>query len=326
MAFRLEIRLKNELVDADGAGIRRKARGYFGFKVDDVRVIRVLTVDAHLGPEQLEQIRTGIFTNPVTEESSYSPIAREFDWLIWVGFRPGVRDTAGSTAGEAVEDLLGIEFKPGEAIYISRLYEIIGGINEQQVHKIASDLLANEVIQQWKIFSRDDWRPDEGIGLLVPKVILDHEPEVSTISIGSNEELKRISDERNLALQERDIPVIRAYFLRKEIQDERKKVGLDLPTDIELEYISQARSDHCNHNTFRGLFKYHDLYTGEREIVDSLFKSCIEDPTLKIKEKKDWVISVLWDNAGVGRFDNDHYYVITGETHNSPSNMEAYGG
>ena len=38
------------------------------------------------------------------------------------------------------------------------------------------------------------------------------------------------------------------------------------------------------------------------------------------------MISVLWDNAGAGRFDDDHYYVITGETHNSPSNMEAYGG
>jgi phosphoribosylformylglycinamidine (FGAM) synthase-like enzyme len=38
------------------------------------------------------------------------------------------------------------------------------------------------------------------------------------------------------------------------------------------------------------------------------------------------VVSVLWDNAGAARFDDDHYYVITGETHNSPSNMEAYGG
>ena len=245
MAFRLEIRLKDELADADGAGIRRKAKGYFGFKVDHIRVIRVLTVDAELRPEQLEQVRTEIFTNPVTEESSYSPIAGEFDWLIWVGFRPGVRDTAGSTAGEAVEDLLGIEFKPGEAIYTSRLYEISGGLDEQQVHKIAGDLLANEVIQQWKIFSREDWEPDEGIGLLVPKVILDHEPEVSTISIRSDEELKRISDERNLALQERDIPVIRAYFMREEIQEERKEVGLDLPTDVELEYFFFYVRENC---------------------------------------------------------------------------------
>ena len=181
---------------------------------------------------------------------------------------------------------LGIEFKPGEAIYTSRLYEIRGDLDEPQVHRIAGDLLANEVIQQWKIFSRDDWRPDEGIGLLVPKVILDHEPQVSTISIQSDGELKRISDERNLALQERDIPVIRAYFLREEIQEERKKAGLDLPTDIELEYISQARSDHCNHNTFRGFFRYRDLSTGERETVDNLFKSCIENPTLKIKDRK----------------------------------------
>ncbi|MBU2498126.1 MAG: phosphoribosylformylglycinamidine synthase, partial [Proteobacteria bacterium] len=36
--------------------------------------------------------------------------------------------------------------------------------------------------------------------------------------------------------------------------------------------------------------------------------------------------SVLWDNAGVARFDHENCYVITGETHNSPSNMEAYGG
>ncbi|MBC8420185.1 MAG: phosphoribosylformylglycinamidine synthase subunit PurS [Desulfobacterales bacterium] len=326
MAFRLEIRLRKELADAEGMGIRRKAREYFGFGVDDIRVIRVLTTDAHLEPDQLEQIRTEIFTNPVTEVSSYSPVAVDFDWLIWIGFRPGVRDTAGSTASEAVQDLLGIKFKPGEAIYTSRLYEIRGELEKQQVHQIASDLLANEVIQQWRIFSRDDWRPDVGIGFLVPKVILDHAPEVNTISIRSDEELKQISLERNLALQERDIPVIRTYFLREDVQNEREKVGLDLPTDVELEYISQARSDHCNHNTFRGLFRYHDLFTGEQETVDSLFKTCIEAPTLKIKEEKSWVISVLWDNAGVGQFDDDHYYVITGETHNSPSNMEAYGG
>ena len=38
------------------------------------------------------------------------------------------------------------------------------------------------------------------------------------------------------------------------------------------------------------------------------------------------MVSVLWDNAGVARFDERHHYVITAETHNSPSNMEPYGG
>jgi len=326
MASRLEIRLKKEITDAEGAGLRRKAREYLGFEVKDIRVIRVLTIDADLHTDQLEQIRTNIFTNPVTEESSYTPLPEDFDWLIWIGYRPGVRDTAGSTAAEAIQDFLGITFTADQAVYTSKLYEISGNLTEQQVHKIATELLANDLIQQWKIYSRNDWRPQQGTGILVPRVILDHEPRASTISIESDQELRRISLARNLALQDRDIPVIRQYFLREDVNADRKKVGLDLPTDVELEYISQARSDHCNHNTFRGLFRYHDLATGHREIVDNLFKSCIEAPTLKIKEEKDWVISVLWDNAGVGRFDDNYYYVITGETHNSPSNMEAYGG
>ena len=326
MVSRLEIRLKNELTDAEGMAARRKSREYFGFEVNDIRVIRVLTIDADINKAQLERIRTEIFTNPVTEKSSYSPMAADFDWIIWIGFRPGVRDTAGSTAAEAIEDLLRIKFKTDQAVYTSKLYEIRGKLDRKEVQRIAGDLMANDIVQQWKVFSVDEWHKEEGIGLHLPKVILDHEPHVNTIPIESNEGLKQISHERNLALQERDIPVIRQYFLREDVLEDRKRVGLDLPTDVELEYISQARSDHCNHNTFGGLFRYHDLGTGIREIEDNLFKTCIEAPTLKLMKEKDWVVSVLWDNAGVGRFDNDHYYVITGETHNSPSNMEAYGG
>ena len=326
MVYRLEIALKESLIDAEGAGIKRKARDYFGFNVEGIRVIRVLTIDAALSEAQVEMARTQIFTNPVTEVSSFKPLAADFDWLIWVGYRPGVRDTLGSTAVEAIEDLLKIAFKSNEGIYTSKIYVMRGKLSEDQAQTVAQEILANDIIQQWKVYSADQWDRDKGIGVVVPKVILDHTPQVSTIAVGSDEELKKISMERNLALQERDIPIIRAYFLRDEIKAERLKHGLSLPTDVELEYISQARSDHCNHNTFKGLFRYRDLSTGQKAVVDNLFKTCIEDPTLKIQEQKDWVVSVLWDNAGVARFDRDHYYVITGETHNSPSNMEAYGG
>ncbi|MEE9612789.1 MAG: AIR synthase-related protein [Desulfatiglandales bacterium] len=326
MVSRLEISLKKELMDAEGANIRQKAQDYFGLETEDIRVIRILTIDADLEEPQLDLLRTHIITNPVTEESSFSPMARDFDWLIWVGFRPGVRDTGGSTAVEAIEDLLKAKLGPDEAVYTSKIYVIKGRLSEDQAQAIAREILANGIIQQWRIYSKEKWDPEEGIGFIVPKVVLDHDPQVSTIAIGSDEELRRISMERNLALQENDVPVIRQYFLRDDILVHREKYGLKLPTDVELEYISQARSDHCNHNTFKGVFRYHDLSNGHRETVDNLFKSCIEAPTLKIKEQKDWVVSVLWDNAGVARFDDHHNYVITGETHNSPSNMEAYGG
>jgi phosphoribosylformylglycinamidine synthase len=194
------------------------------------------------------------------------------------------------------------------------------------VEGIAKQLLANDLIQQWRVYSGDEWNSEEGIGIIIPKVRLAHQPSVETLSISSDAELERLSLERNLALHPRDIPVIRSYFLQPGVRDGRSKFGLSDPTDVELEYISQARSDHCNHNTFQGKFYYHDLSTGEQKVVDNLFKTCIEAPTLRLQKEKDWVISVLWDNAGVARFDQDTYYVITGETHNSPSNMEAYGG
>jgi len=326
MPARLEIRLKPELIDAEGMGISRKASAYFGLNVDDTRVIRVLTIDADLSTDQLEMIRTEIFTNPVTEESSFLPMADNFDWIIWVGLRPGVRDPAGSTAVEAIEDLSGIRLNQDESVYTSRIYQIRGDLKKKDVETIVREILANDIIQQWKIYRMDEWDDTKGIGTNIPRVVLNNQPHIGTFPIKSRDELKRLSIERSLALHESDIPVIQEYFLQKDVLLKRKAVGLDLPTDVELEYISQARSDHCNHNTFKGLFRYHDMATNHKEIVDNLFKTCIESPTLEIKEKKDWVISVLWDNAGVGRLDENYYYVITGETHNSPSNMEAYGG
>ncbi len=327
MPHRLEIALKPHLVDAEGEGVKHKALNYFNIKVEDVRTVNVLTLDLHLSPVQLNKIRAEIFTNPVIQVSSYEPLPVDFDWIIWVGFRPGVRDNPGSTAREAIEDLFGQTLPENAAIYTSKRYCLKGpALTADDVDAIAGELLANGIIQQWKIYSKSDWDPKIGVGFIVPKVRLNHTPTVTTISIDSDSSLKRISTERNLALNPNDIPIVRDYFLQPEIKAARAAAGLSDPTDIELEYISQARSDHCNHNTFRGMFDYVDLDTGEARAVDNLFKTFIEAPTLALQKQKPWVVSVLWDNAGAGRFDADHFYTITGETHNSPSNMEAYGG
>jgi len=327
MPSRIEITLKPELIDAEGQGLRNKARDYFDLEAEDIRTVHIVTIDAALEADQLSKVRDEIFTNPVTQISSLDPLPVDFDWIIWTGFRPGVRDNAGATAVEAMEDLLGIKFKPDEAAYTSKRYCLKGdGLTRAGVEMIAKELLANDIIQQWKIFDRTNWDTENGVGFIIPKVRLDHTPTVTVIPVGSDAALERISDARNLALNPNDIPTIRNYFLSPEVKTARAAVGLSDPTDVELEYISQGRSDHCNHNTFQGLFRYSDQSAHVEETVDNLFKTCIQTPTLALKEKKDWVMSVLWDNAGVGRFDDNHYYVITGETHNSPSNMEAYGG
>lgn len=327
MPARLEIMLRPELPDAEGESIRRKAKEYFGLEFSQVRVIQVLTLDTDLSQQELEAIRCEVFTNPVTELSSYRPLAGSFDWAVWVGLRPGVRDNPGATAVEAIQAFIGRLLAPEAAVYASKLILFVGnGISQADMATIAQQLLANDIIQQFRIFSPSGWDSEVGLGIIIPKVQLDHQPTVTTLSIDSLETLKRLSAERHLALQEQDAPIIREYYLRPEVQVRRAALGLGPPTDVELEYLAQARSDHCNHNTFRGMFDYHDLASGERLTVNNLFKTCIEQPTLALAQQKPWVASVLWDNAGAGSFDEEWNYVITGETHNSPSNMEAYGG
>jgi phosphoribosylformylglycinamidine synthase subunit PurSL len=327
MPHRIEIALRPELTDPEGEGIRRKALDYFGIEIDAVRTVHGVVIDADLSPEQVERVRRELFTNPVTQISALSPLPVPFDGCIWVGFRPGVRDNPGATAVEAVRDILGREFGPEEDIYTSRRYCLTGpGITRTAMETVARELLANEIIQQWRVYVPEEWDPARGVGSVVPRVKLDRAPTVTTLSAADDETLRRISDARNLALNPRDIPVIRAYFNDPEVRARRAEFGLSDPTDVELEYISQARSDHCNHNTFRGKFHYRESSDGPATVWDNLFETCIEAPTLALQKEKDWVVSVLWDNAGVGRFDADHFYAITGETHNSPSNMEAYGG
>jgi phosphoribosylformylglycinamidine synthase II len=327
MAVRLEIGWQPELVDAEGEAVRRQAREYFGLEIERVQVLRVLMLDLDLSPAELEEISTAVFTHPVTQVSSFQPLARAFDGAIWVGLRPGVRDNAGAVAQEAIEAYLGRTFPGDAAVYTSKLFLFFGAsLSSSQLTQIARELLANDMIQEFRIFSPEEWDPEAGVGLILPRVHLEHQGAVAVFDLDSLDTLRELSRQRDLALREADLPIIRDYFARPEVQARRAAVGLGPPTDVELEYLAQARSDHCNHNTFQGRFSYLDVATGEHRLLDNPFKTCIEAPTREIARKKDWVVSVLWDNAGVGQFDEDFSYVIKGETHNSPSNLEAYGG
>jgi len=327
MAVRLEIGWRPELPDAEGESLARRAKEYFGLNLAGVRVLRLLMLDLDLTPQELEDIRTGVFTNPVTQVSSFAPLARDFDWAIWVGFRPGVRDNAGAVAKEAIQAYLKRPLPPEAAVYTSKLYLLTApDLTRPDLTRLAAELLANDLIQEYRVYARGEWDPEVGVGIILPKVHLAHQPAVAALELPSVAALKELSDHRHLALREQDMPIILDYFSRPEVRARRARAGLGAPTDVELEYLAQARSDHCNHNTFRGRFRYRDLLSGEEVLLDNPFKTCIQAPTLELAREKPWVLSVLWDNAGVAEFDQDFCYVIKGETHNSPSNLEAYGG
>ena len=128
MAVRLEIGWRPELPDAEGEGVRRQAREYCGLEIDQVRVLRVLMLDLDLPAEELEAVRREVFTHPATQTSGFRPLAQAFDWAVWVGFKPGVRDNAGAVAREAMQAYLGRSLGPAEAVYTSKLFLFSGRV------------------------------------------------------------------------------------------------------------------------------------------------------------------------------------------------------
>lgn len=325
MVKRLEVKFKDEFYDARGDYVKRKIKEYFKMPVEDVKKIDVFTIDADLTDEQFEKVKKEIFLDPVTQISSYEPLAQNFDYLIEVGFLPGVKDNVGATSIDAIEDLLKIKLKQGEFVYKSAQYLIKGKTSKENAEKIAKELLANELIEYWKVMDYNTWKK-EGMEITIPKVEIPHKPSVREENLDlSDEELVKLSKNRSLALSLGDMHTIRDYFRKKEVIEERKKVGLgEKATDIELEVIAQTQSEHCKHRIFNAFIKYSE--NGNIEEINSLFNTYVKKSSKEIEEKKDWIVSTFWDNAGVVKFNDEYNYIVKCETHNSPSALDPYGG
>ena len=163
MVHRIEVGFREGIRDALGEKTKRKIVEHLGIEVADVRTVEVYTIEGDLSPEELAAIAGGPFSDPVIQYFTIDkPAARSFDWLIEVGFRPGVTDNVGKTAAEAVRLLLGQGRDAG--VFTSRQYCLTGRLDGAHVERIASGLLANDLIQRYEIIHARDWDPKCGNG------------------------------------------------------------------------------------------------------------------------------------------------------------------
>ncbi len=325
MAVRIEVKFKPGITDALGKSTQARIRSELGIELEEVKTIEVYTIDKELSSDQLERIRREIFTDPLTQQSAVArPLAEDFDWVIEVGFLPGVTDNVGKTSREAIEELLGVKFSSDEGVYTSRQYLLKGKLSREQVETIAKRLY-NPLIQRVQIKSYPEFKDSDGMEVIVPKVKLPPSdrvlevdldlPEAELEKLGKFGILERVEKDGTeirrgpLALNLNELKVIRDYFKK-----EARK-----PTDVELESIAQTWSEHCKHK----------IFSARLDEVDSIFKSFIRRATEEIRAElgeNDWCVSVFVDNSGVIKFDDENLLCYKVETHNSPSALDPYGG
>ncbi|MGF3555042.1 MAG: phosphoribosylformylglycinamidine synthase subunit PurL [Thermoplasmatota archaeon] len=107
----------------------------------------------------------------------------------------------------------------------------------------------------------------------------------------SDEQLQEISNIMGLALNLDEMKCIRTYFKEKN----------RLPTDVELQALGQAWSEHCCYKSSKIPLKKYVFGVAKNKIAAR-------------------------EDAGVIDFDKYHYYCVKLESHNHPSAIEPYGG
>jgi phosphoribosylformylglycinamidine synthase len=332
MAHRIEIGFKRQFSDPLGNRVRTQIWEDLNINLESVYIVQVYTIDYSLGYDQLELIVKSALLDPIVQEYAIdSPLFKDFDWLIEIGFKPYVTDNVGRTAKEAIEILLQKELPEEKRVYTSKQYLLKGRLKRREVEKIAYDLLANLLIHRCKILDYQTFVKQKGTMIEVPKAEIDTPPLVQEISLEvSNDQLLEISRKRTLALNLEELLTIKSYYQEQEFRIKREKIGLSSKiTDVELEALAQTWSEHCKHKIFKAEITYIDEESNHIQVIDGLFDTFIKGATEKIKkelDKEDFCVSVFTDNAGIIKFDQNYNLVFKVETHNTPSALDPYGG
>ncbi len=356
MLYRIEVGLHPHIDDTVGKKTAHHIASALDIPVAAIRQIKVFTLDtaqAHdaapapesgLTKEHVDfLLREAIWHDPVMQRASLEALSLEMlpvspldaDFILEVGFRPGVTDNEGRTARDTAAMVLQL---PREAfhVYTSVQYRILSTkdapLTRESVELIARDLLCNELIQRYRLKSKEEWHSAAGFEAQAAKVTGSASDAVETVALSGMDDgaMMAVSRDNTLALNLEEMQCIRAYFQDDVVKQHRAAHGLPAdPTDAELEVLAQTWSEHCKHKIFASRIDYTNAHTGVREDVDNLYKSCIRDATATIRARLgegDFCKSVFKDNAGVIAFIGAYDACIKVETHNSPSALDPYGG
>ena len=325
---RIEISTKPDREDPSGRHILWEIESTLGLEVRTVRTVAVYTVYSDLSDVQVRRFASEVLCDPVLSIYSVnSPVGLmlpPFSWAVEVSFKLGVTDNVGHTAAEVLSMMTG-EVRENR-VYKSTQFLIDAALEREQVENIAKEILYNSLIEEIDILNVEEYRAGGGFRVRERHYIEDHQPHTEEIDLRvSDQRLKAISAERTLALTLDEMKYFASYYERDDEVEARKQVGLHaLPTDVELEAFAQTQSEHCKHKIFNAAITYSE---GEKsETIHSLFKTYIRGATEKITGRRNFLVSVFEDNAGVIRFNDAYNLAFKVETHNSPSALDPYGG
>jgi len=286
-----EVRVAEKRVDLKGKGILEEAK-ILGIKgITSVKTARVYRLEG-ITKSQAKLLKDTLFCEEITQTSTLNRrLINNSTHLIEVGYKPGVMNPEVASIVKSAKDM-GINLIAAD---LSTEYGFYGRVNKKRIELIVEKLLVNKIVE--RIIDK------------TPKTLLIKEIPGKTSVINL-----RNMDDKNLMELSKDKLFLNLGEM-KVIQNYFRKIKRD-PTDCELETLAQTWSEHSGHKTFKA-----------KLFVDGIQK----DPLIKrlkktsLKYNKN-IVSAFVDNSGVMDFYEGYAISGKGETHNSPSAIEPYGG
>ncbi|HPS59069.1 MAG TPA: AIR synthase-related protein [Spirochaetota bacterium] len=318
--YRIEVFYK--IPDSRGETICKKLQT-LGFSTEKITISDNYLINAELTNNEAESVAE-LLIQPVAQVFSINTpyMPESFDYCIEIGFLPGVTDNIANTVRESIEDLLHRPLDREKSVFSTISYYIKGFNSREEAGNACAEFY-NPLIQRSRIFSRDEYKKNNGFGYTIPLVSISEKASADVVNLNVDDTelaaigkdgIKESNGSRRgpLALDMLSMNVIRKYFTEKEKRN---------PTDIELESIAQTWSEHCKHTIFASAI--------DDDTPEGIYRTYIKEATKKIrrdKGDKDFCISVFTDNSGGIEFNDDYIISDKVETHNSPSALDPFGG
>jgi phosphoribosylformylglycinamidine synthase subunit PurSL len=290
-----EVRVVRRDADPDGQQLLRDVHAVLGLKqVTDVRTVRVYRLEG--SNEKLSDLLAQhVLCESINQEYSLNrnrELVLGALGMVEVGYKPGVMNPEAASLLKVAREM-DIDLLAADS---STEYHFFGQLTGDELQLILDRLLVNKTVQQ--VVER------------CPQTLLMYSMPVGMTAIPltemTDEDMIRISKQRQLFLNLCEMQVIQEYF---------RRLGR-YPTDAEIETLAQTWSEHCRHKTFTA-----------RLIVNGKEKLPLMTRLKTTAAKYDRnVISSFEDNSGVVYFYDGYGVAAKVETHNSPSAIEPYGG
>ncbi|MEK6967011.1 MAG: AIR synthase-related protein, partial [Nanoarchaeota archaeon] len=356
--FRIEVGYKNPKLDPSVQKLKMQAKKNFGLTLKNIEIVKVFLMRVTAREQQIKKVAEEVLTDKIIQRYTVnSPWTDDYNFLIERKFKPGISDNEAKTAREQIGLFLGRKLREDEWVKTALLI-VTKGLVQKKVNELA-EIIANPLIHDTIVYSKgslplaaiETATSDKNRGKVETINLyetLDGNFEASmrrmsmsywellTLSTkelmdlglkkrtSKDDDLKKLSDRMTLSLTSEELKIFREYFERPQIKKKRAAIGLEGPTDVELEAFAQTQSEHCKHKIFNAQIEYSNRKNSST--IKSLFNTYIKSATENLSNKRKDLVSVFKDNAGIINFDEKYNLCFKVETHNAPSALDPFGG